>query len=265
MCRRIIIKFLMPLALFVLMGCEVKIPEEVIQPAQMEPLLYDYHLAQAMSRDIVGADYKKKLYSKYVLKKHGYTIEQFDSSMVWYSRNPKHLYDIYTSLQKRLDAEVLDMDNTTSNVAERELRKIDMQSDTLNLWFGRKTELLSATAFKNRLLYTCEADTTFELGDSIAMSFNVKFANGGNASVSQLAHTAMVVEYDDSTSVACGYSFADSGNQILTVNRNFNSKIKDIRSYIYYTDDDSLFDARMLVSDIKLLRIHPLKGELDEE
>lgn len=247
-----------------LTGCEVKIPEGVIQPSELEPLLYDYHLAQSMSRDIVGADYKKKLYSEYVLNKHGYTLEQFDSSMLWYSRYPRHLYDVYASLQKRLDAEVLAMDDDKSDALEK-LASKNLQGDTVNLWTGRKTELLSATAFKNRLLFHCDADSTFIPGDSIAMSFNVRFANAGNDAVAQLAHTAMVVEYDDSTSVGDGYSFSTAGSRTLSVNRDFNRRIKNIRSYIYYVDNDTLFEARMLVSDIKLLRLHPQKEELDEE
>lgn len=262
---RVVIRFVAFLLILLSTGCEVKIPEGVIKPADMEPLLYDYHLAQSMSKEVIGAEHKKKLYSEYVLEKHGYTVEQFDSSMVWYSRYPRYLYDIYASLHKRLDAEVQSMSDETEGVAEKILADIDVQGDTVNLWRGNKTQLLSATPFGNRFLFHCEADTTFEQGDSIAFDFNVGFANAGDTTVLQQAYMAMVVEYDDSTYAANGCSFSKSGHRSLSVNRNFDSNIKDIRAFVYYTDNDTLLRSRMLLSEIKILRMHPLEDEFGEE
>ena len=87
-------KYLLLLFLVVLTGCNKKIPRDIIQPSEMKELLYDYHLANVMSNEVGGnKDYEQKLYALYMFDKHGVTKEKFDSSMVWYTRNPKHLYD----------------------------------------------------------------------------------------------------------------------------------------------------------------------------
>lgn len=59
--------------LFVLMlvlACKPTVPSEYIQPDEMEDILYDYHIAQAMSRTSVGseADLNKQVYLDAVLK-----------------------------------------------------------------------------------------------------------------------------------------------------------------------------------------------------
>ena len=48
-----------------LAACQVEIPEGVIKPDKMEDLLYDYHLAQAITAEETSMSYKKKLHINY--------------------------------------------------------------------------------------------------------------------------------------------------------------------------------------------------------
>ena len=91
-----------------------------IQPDAMESLLYDYHLASTMSSSVSYTEnYKKDAYFKYVFQKHHVTEEEFDSSMVWYTRNSDQLATIYQNLQKRFENEEKHM---KVQVAKRETR-----------------------------------------------------------------------------------------------------------------------------------------------
>ena len=46
--------------------------------------------------------YKRVLYIESVFKKHGITQAEFDSSMVWFTRNPEVLTKIYEKVNARL-------------------------------------------------------------------------------------------------------------------------------------------------------------------
>ena len=87
-----------------LASCKKKMPSEVIKPAEMENILYDYHLAQALGSEYNGEErYKRELLLQYVFEKHHVTKAEFDSSMVWYTRNMEELGNIYKNLERRYD------------------------------------------------------------------------------------------------------------------------------------------------------------------
>lgn len=63
---------------FCLAGCGNKIPGDIIQPAAMEDLLYDYQIAKTMSSELPYTDnYKKNAYFAYVFEKHHVTEAEF--------------------------------------------------------------------------------------------------------------------------------------------------------------------------------------------
>ena len=79
-----------------LLGCGKQIPGDILQPEQMEDVLYDYHLSVSMTNNLtIDEFYKKKAFQDYVFKKHHITEAEFDSSMVWYTRHTAELAEIY--------------------------------------------------------------------------------------------------------------------------------------------------------------------------
>ena len=253
----------LPFILLLFVACEVRYPKDIIQPDKMEALLYDYHLVQIMSTDIAGSEYKRKLYAEYVFSKHGVTKEEFDSSMVWYTRNPKHLYEIYSSLEERLIAEVGDESKDNGKSANIALvDSVSMEGDLVNLWRGPRLNLLSATPLMNRISYSFKADSTYHVGDSLEMSMNVLFI-APEGDIKQQAHAAMVVEYADSTFGSAGCDFDTSGCYIVAIPRNNEKEIKAVRGYVYYNDCDSLARAKMLIDNFAVMRMHP-EGDTDE-
>ena len=84
-------------------SCGKYIPGDIIQPRKMEKVLYDYHLSMGMSNNSKNTE--REAQKKYIFQKHGITEAEFDSSMVWYTRESSDLLTIYSNLDKRFKRE----------------------------------------------------------------------------------------------------------------------------------------------------------------
>lgn len=258
--RYFIVKALLLLVTVSFAACSVKMPEGVIKPAEMEDLLYDYHLAQVITNDYSKNSYEKKLHINYVFEKHGTTKEQFDSSLVWYTRYPKRMVRIYSNLEKRLTAELEAMGDADELLAD--IRNAEMMlRDTVNLWSGTNVKLLSSSPLVNRVTFAFSADTTYVAGDSLVLSFSARFIPNGSDSLRYHAHAALVVEYLDKSIGSAGVQLQKNGDYSVGVARDFNRRIGSVRGFVYYSDNDTLCASKLLLGDIAVKRIHPLKEE----
>lgn len=255
--------FTICLLLVLFVSCQVKTPKEIIQPDKMETLLYDYHIVQAMGNDVSNMqEYQVKLYHDYVFKKHGVTKALFDSSLVWYTRHPAYLTDIYSSLKKRLDDEVAIMqDERNIEKAATEIAE-DVTVDTLQLWKGMSVTELTSVPYNNRLLFSFKSDSAFVAGDSIVLSFDTRFFTK-QESLQQL-YAAVLVSYKDSTTESVALNVKNSGSYTLQLQRNYDSIISELNGFIYYDDNDESAKSGVALSGLSLLRIHPV-AEQEEE
>lgn len=245
------------LTAFVIVGCEVEMPDYVIKEDKMEEVLYDYHLAHAIASSLGGAsDYQSKLYCDYVFKKHGITKEQFDTSMVYYARYPAKMKPIYERLSNRLDAEVKELEAKVDKSGEElKLDASDLIGDTINLWQGQNVNLLSSNALLNKIEFAYSIDNLYKPGDSVSLSFGVHFIKPEDNNSTQIAHAALLYEYTDSTFESSGKGITNDGFYVLAVERDFTKTIKEVRGFIYYNDNDTLFRSRMLISNMKVERL----------
>lgn len=261
------ILFVAPLLLF---SCEVKMPEDIIPPAKMEVLLYDYHLVQSMSSEYASDDYKEKLYFTYVFDKHNVTQDEFEHSMQWYNRYPKHMKRIYANLEERLDAEVEAM--SASGISQDSgvsLDVVSLDADTVELWAGSGNRILCSNLLDSHLSFSFEtpSDSSFMPGDSIVFSFNALFVNEGRDYIKQKAHAGIFVKYVDGTAGNYGLDVGAGGINSLAVKRNSDAKLESMSGFVYYTDNDSLSKAKMLLSDIsvKKIKVKSLDNKVDEK
>ena len=265
MVRRITayLSFFLVLALF---SCEVKIPDDVIAPDKMEKLLYDYHLVQSMSSEYASDEYKEKLYFEYVFAKHNVKEAEFDSSLVWYNRYPKHMYRIYQNLEQRLEGEVEMMSNAKGPLDEGvSLDVAYLASDTAELWTSTPAKMLLSTPLQSTLTFGFEmSDTLFVAGDSLSFSFDASFVSGGVKGVRQEAFAAITVNYDDGKVENCAARVDKTGHVVLAFNRYFDSRPVSMNGFVYYFDNDATASARLVLTAISVTRIHPPKEEEDK-
>ena len=137
---------------FCLTACQVKRPKTVLPDAKMENLLYDYHIAKAMGEEVTyNESYKRVLYIESVFKKYGITQADFDSSMVWYARNPETLTKIYEKVNLRLKAE---RDGINHLIALRDNKpKESLPGDSIDVWIWQHIYQLTGMPLDNKLTF----------------------------------------------------------------------------------------------------------------
>lgn len=159
------------LVLLILVGCKAKMPEGIPSERQMENILYDYQLAQALAgarSDSVA--YYERYYVGLVLEKYGLTAQQFDEAVAYYSGHAEVLGKIYNRINERL-AEASPGGGQTENAYAKML---NAKGDTLNLWHERDTYVLSATG-QNRMEFSIPVDTAVQAGDRILFEFTPRW------------------------------------------------------------------------------------------
>lgn len=232
-----------------LAGCGKEIPEDIIQPEAMEPLLYDYHLATTLSSDLSYAEnYKKGAYLTYVFQKHGVTEAEFDSSMVWYSRHTDQLTAIYDNLQKRFEAE------------EKQVRKFaDRRSGQTSLTVSRDTidianlYWLSSSVLTNKLTFELKADTSFKHHDALVWTADFKFLPEKQSETSVVMGLNFTFENDSTQGVT--RTVTTSGSQQLMLKADSAFTFKTVNGFIYYTGDKQK-EGSVLINNIHLTRRH---------
>lgn len=235
-----------------LAGCGNKVPGDVIQPGKMESLLYDYHLALSMSNTLPhGETYKKEGYLEYVFRKHEVTGEEFDSSMVWYTRHAEELAVIYRHLQERYKREERQM---KAQVARRgNPIDVSMSGDTVNIWQDRTLYWLSVSSLTNKLTFDLKTDTTFKPLDAVELKANFHFLPEKGASGK--AVMALNFYFENDSIQGLTRTVTHSGEQRLYVKADSAFTFQSLSGFIYYVNEKDP-KASLLVDDIRLIRFH---------
>lgn len=239
-------------------SCGKKIPDDIIQPDAMESLLYDYHLASTMSNSLSYTEnYKKDAYYKYVFEKHHVTEEEFDSSMVWYTRNSDQLATIYKNLQKRYESEESHM---KVQVAKRDNQiDVSMSGDTVDVWQDRTLYWLSASELTNKLVFDLKADTTFKPHDAMELTAYFHFMPK-KGRISGKAVMALNFYFDNDSVQGLTRLISNSGRQRLYVRADSAFTIRSISGFVYYMDEKNP-ETSVLVDNIRLTRYHNMQVE----
>lgn len=252
----------MPLALLLLAACKPKVPSQVIQPDEMEEVLYDYYLAQGMSFTPTeeGTDFSREYNRRLALKKHGYTQADFDSSLVWYYNHLEDLFKIYESVQHRLGEDAL-----AQGTSVRELQQFTTYShtsDTTDVWEGKRYLLLYPQTPFHIYQFKQKADSTYHAGDSFLFTYGSTFfvQSGTRNALVYLALT-----YDNDSVVTRDYAVPSSGTGTIRIPSEDHA-LKELCGYIIMNrrgKQNVEHETCMLFLDrIQLLRIRKKKEEV---
>lgn len=249
------------LALSALWGCVVEVPSHIIQPEEMENLLYDYHLMQAMAGDLNSSqNHKRKLYEQYVFDKHHVTEADFDTSLTWYMRHTKELEEIYKNLNKRFTNRKEQLANYLPS--SKRIQEMSLAGDTVNVWPDFRLFRLAASDFSNKLLFSLKPDSNYFPRDSFVWSLNSLYLGDTCASRAVMAMTALF----DKDTIGVSHEISHSGIHNLHLSCNPEHQLKEIVGYVYYfplehdsvsvSDTPTLLTRDLLLSDISLMRYH---------
>lgn len=92
------------LALLLLSGAScIRRPKGVKSDSDMVPVIADMTLADIYLRTVSGnSDEQREALTEYVLRKHGMTRAEYDSTMVWYARNTDEYYELTEKVNEQL-------------------------------------------------------------------------------------------------------------------------------------------------------------------
>ena len=248
-------------------ACKPSVPKGYIQPDDMEDLLYDYFVSQGMA-SIPGTDqgdsveYRRDLYFNAVLKKHGISRADFDSSMIYYYTRADRFVKIFKNVQDRLSDDALSL-----GASEGEVERFTTQSlsgDTANVWEGDRSAMLVPYAPYNRLQFYQKADTTYRKGDSFMLAFKSDFLyqSGTKDALAYLA-----VKYTNDSVVSQVIHFSTSGITQLRIHE-CDDKMKELSGYFYLGEGmDKSPNLKMLfLSNVQLIRFRKKQqGDIDKE
>jgi len=239
--------------LVVLSGCRLRRPDDVLSPKKMEQFLYDYHLAQAISQDLPRDErYASAAYVEWAYRKNNITREQFNTSLVWYTRNPRELARIYKHLSNRVNDEYK---AATRSLSQIEKKSFTIQSgDSIDLWYLEKTALLNSSVFMNKLTYRINRDTTFHKGDTVCLGLHGTFVSVDTC-VPNYAYISLSAYYGDSISTV-DTIMEVSGQIVLSLTLDEKKSFSSISGSINYQDSTDNRNSILVLSDMDLMRYH---------
>lgn len=237
----------------ILSGCRLNRPEDVLSPKKMEQFLYDYHLAQAISQELPKEEkYTSNAYIEWAYQKNSITKDQFDRSLIWYTRYPKELAKIYKRLSNRIDDEYKVASKALSQI---EKKSFSIQSgDSIDLWYLGKTAILNTSGLMGKLTYNFNKDTTFHKGDTIRLNLNSHFVSI-DSGIPSYAYVSLSAYYSDSLSTS-DTLFDRSGNVVLSIVLDSEKSLSGLSGSINYIDTTDNRNGLMILSDMELMRYH---------
>ena len=229
-------------------SCGKHIPGDIIQPDQMEDILYDYHIASSMSNNLnTGEYYKKKAYQNYIFQKHDITEAEFDSSMVWYTRHTSELATIYSNLNDRFKKEKQHIDMFLS--AREEDGYTSIPGDTVDVWPYRRFYWLSDNPLNNQFVFEITPDSNYHIQDAFLWKANYLFLIKGKVTM------ALNVLYSNDSVVGQSKLIERSGMDSIYLYTDSAYQIKKINGFIY-VPKDSVQKSDVIINELSLIKYH---------
>lgn len=235
------------------MACAPSVPSGILQKDEMEDVLYDMHIAQSIyeTREggvATGVDLLALRAS--VLRKHDVDKAVWDSSFNYYCRNSRDMYDIYQSLAKRIERNVIALGGKVDGFQGSE-------ADTANVWKAEDAFILMQQTPYNLFTFDVIPDSTFEDGDRITLQYDAQFIfQDGMRDIA----TFLAVYYDnDSIATVTSHSNFD-GHGIVTLNNDVNRlHVKRIKGYFLLVQNLTQNSSNANTTTMRLAAIRNVK------
>lgn len=237
-------------------SCKPSVPSGVIQPDEMEDLLYDYHLADAMARQASG-NYDQNIiaYHTAVLRKYGVTTADFDSSMVYYMRHATQLHDMYENIAERMSKDAQAAGSSVGTGSDNENFNT-ASGDTIDLWKGPQSIVLIPNEPYNLYSFHFKPDAKAQRGDDYVLSLhsNFIFQDGMRDGIVTLA---LVYSNDSVASRVMHVSTPMDQQVVLTDGDSLG--VKEIRGYFLLNKNNQMNSSSTTLQLVSFDKIHLLR------
>ena len=249
----------------VLTGCKPGIPGRYLQMDEMVDILYDYHVADGMvqtnfdSPDSVAM----RAYRISILKNHGVTQADFDSSMVYYTRHTRLLQKVYDKIADRLDREAVERGGQAG------FTDLTENADTTNVWKRSTAFVLSPYLATNRMSFEIKADSSFHEGDRMVLDFDAQFLYQDGM---RDALVVLAITYANDSVEYVNNSISTSSHYHMQIMNEGRLAIKSVRGFWMLSSDRAMPTSSattfklFIVSNVRLVKMHvpePVKKHED--
>lgn len=257
------------LAMLLMVSCKPSVPGKYISPGDLEDILYDYHLADAEANTYENRDdtLRMRVYRAAILKKHGYTEEEFEESMVYYMRHSDRLHDVYEKLANRLSDEALALGASMSDI--NQYMGLNSTGDTANVWPGDQSFILMQNPAYSTYTFFINADSTYHKGDKLKLEFSAKylFQDGSRDGIAMMA-----VKLGNDSVISRLIHVGSSSRYNIQLDDADKKGIKEVRGFFLLnrslnsSNSESLTTLKLLaVNGIQLVRLHDTKPVATEK
>lgn len=237
-----------------LLACKPTVPSRYLQPDDMEDILFDYHLANAMVSEEGGEEqgYNERLYKLAVLKKYGVSEAVFDSSLVYYYRHADRLHDIYAHISERMNSEAVALGASGGSV-----RYVAGQPGQMaDIWNGQRSILLMPIEPFCYSSFSMKADTSFYKKDRVIFSFDSRFLyqDGNRMGIAQL-----VMRLKNDSIVSRVVHISGNNHYSLEVADMNGHGVKELNGFVTVLRDSRSTSTTLRIfvaENIRLVRVH---------
>lgn len=241
-------------------ACEQR-PKGVLSKGDMEDVLYDYHLAQAMTDWVPDREGESNQpYLDAVFQKHGITQEEFDSSLVWYNAHADDLKDIYDNLKERFTFE---SQKLQIEAGDKEMAALIIEGgDTTNLWNGPRIIVLRNNPLLCLEKFTVKNDSIFERGDNFKLSGDVIMMSEERYSRNAQLVVAVSVMATDGKTYGDSRPMESTGNFSINIEVPSQQTPQQVSCYFQYQTSEATRNF-CIIRNPSLIRMHTLSAEAD--
>ena len=191
------------------MSCD-RTPDYVIKSDDMVDLLVDIHKGESiieLNRSGYSGDSMRKVMKQSILKRHGVTQEQFDTSLVWYGHNIEKYIEVYDKVIEELESEikVADVSSDGSRV------QMAVVGDSGHAWGDARHRQFAYGEPSDIMKFNMRRDENWENGDVYTWRFYVR------KRVSPMIWTLAADYSDGSTDYVYGSVTSEGWNEMSFV------------------------------------------------
>ncbi|MDE7376131.1 MAG: DUF4296 domain-containing protein [Muribaculaceae bacterium] len=221
-------------------------PGYVIKTDEMSALLADMHMAEAVVENDYGSystDSSRMALKQAVLERHGVTLEQFDTSLVWYGHN----IDEYL---KAYDGAIALLKERQASASSASVLAMSIGGDSAEVWPGSRYMVLSDRLPSPMVGFDFKQDDNFERGD--IYTFRIKVLDNPSAKVKW----NIAADYDDGRLdvLTLNISPQQSGWSEVTFVSDSTRMLNRIRGHFEVETDDGAKTDEIWVDSISLVR-----------
>ncbi|MDD3078677.1 MAG: DUF4296 domain-containing protein [Paludibacter sp.] len=249
--HNIIFELLLIGVLIIFMSACNRRPNGVLSKREMVEFLTDLHKLDGtlFVAEMGSANDRENIYYyNAILKKHGITKDQFDSSLVWYSKDPKRFGYMY-------DDVLANLNKLNEDVKNRKYHPIDslvLRNSLTDIWQKERKYVLGKDSTPKEIKFSIK-NSELKWADTYSLSFLQRIAPGDSSSNK---HIKMSIYYTDGT-VDSIYTktYADSllRRFTLTFAARYQHRIDSLTGTLYgYNEHKG--NTILTIDSIKLMR-----------